>query len=323
MVDYDNDRLRPPVPETALRTNLKGVFTLGPPPAGFDPSTASNALLRKYGLPQRPNPDRNPLAWRAWQQAVSRPLGELIHPVFEPSPWQRAAKPDPVSVWNNASTWAGAVLDGQWQSVWGAWTIPTVTVPANPGSQSLFACSAWVGIDASPDTLQVGTTQQITSAGATKYQPWFEWFLQEANMENSPTQQIVPGLTVAANDAVLVQLVYVPMYNQGTYIFTDITSGKWTSFFIPNVGGATFTGNTIEWIVEAPTVQLTSSSSPMVAPLPQFGSVTFTDCGGCSSDKLTQGDPYQGYPVEIFDANGNPLTNVSAAPGTVTVTQLG
>jgi hypothetical protein len=320
MVD-DNDRLERPIPETALRTNLKGVFTLGPPPAGFDPSTASNALLRKYGLPQRPNPDKNPLAWRAWKQAVSRPLGEFIHPVFEPLPWPRAPKPDPVSVWN-ANTWAGGELPGNWQSVWGTWTVPTVTLPANPGSQSLFACSAWVGIDTSPDVLQVGTAQQINSAGATFYGPWFEWFLQEPNIENSPTQQTVKKLTVNVNDVVQVQLAYAPTINQGSCIFSNFTTGKWTSFYIPNVGGATFTGNTIEWIVEAPVVQVTSSSTPVAATLPQFGSVTFTDCGGCSTDKLTEGDPQQGSGLNIEDANGNPLTSVSAAPGTVTVTQL-
>jgi hypothetical protein len=60
----------------------------------------------------------------------------------------------------------------------------------------------------------------------------------------------------------------------------------------------------------------------VAATLPQFGSVTFTDCGGCSTDKLTEGDPQQGSGLNIEDANGNPLTSVSAAPGTVTVTQL-
>jgi hypothetical protein len=318
----DDDRSRPSIPENALRTNLKGVFTLGPPPAGFDPSIASNALLRKYGLPQRPDPDRHPLAWRAWKQAVSRPLGEFIHPVFVPLPWRSSPKPDPTKVWN-ASHWAGGELSGSWQSVWGTWTVPQVTVPANPGSQSLFACSCWVGIDTSPDILQVGTAQQISSAGATAYTPWFEWFMQEPNIENSPTQKTVQGITVDANQTVQVQLVYAPSYGQGTCIFSNFTTGKWTSFLIPNTGNATFTGNTIEWIVEAPMYQATPSSQPVLATLPNFGSVTFSDSGGCSTDKLTEGNPQNGGGVNIVNSSGTALTSVSAGPGTITVTQLG
>jgi hypothetical protein len=128
--------------------------------------------------------------------------------------------------------------------------------------------------------------------------------------------------TVDANQTVQVQLVYAPSYNQGTCIFSNFTTGKWTSFLIPDVGNAIFTGNVIEWIVEAPMYQATPSSQPTLATLPTFGSVTFSDCGGCSSDKRTEGDPDNGFGVNIVGSNGTPLTSVSAGPGTITVTQL-
>jgi hypothetical protein len=40
----------------------------------FDPSSASPALLRKYGLPPRPDPDRQPFLRQTWNRGFGAPL---------------------------------------------------------------------------------------------------------------------------------------------------------------------------------------------------------------------------------------------------------
>ena len=77
------------------------------PPEGFDPHTAPQEVLRRHGLPRRPDPDREPdLAW-LWKRALARPptfvKAELaIDPVMSRDP-QAAAKPE----FAGENIWAG------------------------------------------------------------------------------------------------------------------------------------------------------------------------------------------------------------------------
>jgi hypothetical protein len=54
------------IPAHAVRSNLEGVYALPPPPEGFNPLTASNTTLRRYGIPPRPDPKRSPQGLQAW-----------------------------------------------------------------------------------------------------------------------------------------------------------------------------------------------------------------------------------------------------------------
>jgi hypothetical protein len=58
---------------SADQTNAAGVFSYSQPPAGFDPLTASDKELTRYGFPPRPDPEKVPEAYAHWQKLVSVP----------------------------------------------------------------------------------------------------------------------------------------------------------------------------------------------------------------------------------------------------------
>jgi hypothetical protein len=318
------DRLRPSFPENARATNLKGVYTFEPPPQDFNPLTASDVLLRKYRLPLRPDPDKSPQALRAWKRAFNQPLGQFIQPVFQVVPMRRPQW-DLTQAWNSIETWAGCTLSGSnWQSVWASWTIPALIPPANQGSQTEWSCSTWVGINASPSLLQVGTTQSISADGKATCIAWGEWDIANV-FTAADAQQPVPfppgrhqsqTMPVNANDTIEVQLVYAPTENLGTYIFNNITQSKWTSWIIP-ANASSFQGNTIAWILETPVDQTSGATTD----LPDFGTVTFLNCGGCTSDKSVGGDPQNGS-ITTISNNGIPLTSEFLGDSSVTINYL-
>ena len=57
----------------ADQTNAPGVVSYPQPPAGFDPLTASDKELTRYGFPPRPDPEKAPEAYAHWQKLVSVP----------------------------------------------------------------------------------------------------------------------------------------------------------------------------------------------------------------------------------------------------------
>jgi hypothetical protein len=65
------------VPESATtnQTTVQGVVTYPQPPAGFDPLTASDKELKRYGFPPRPDAHKAPEAYRHWRALVSVPRG--------------------------------------------------------------------------------------------------------------------------------------------------------------------------------------------------------------------------------------------------------
>ncbi len=57
----------------ADQTNALGVVSYPQPPAGFDPLTASDKELTRYGFPPRPDPEKAPEAYAHWRKLVSVP----------------------------------------------------------------------------------------------------------------------------------------------------------------------------------------------------------------------------------------------------------
>jgi hypothetical protein len=84
------------------------------PPHGFNPCAASPLELRRYGLPQRPDPAIRPQLASRWDEIFSRKL-TYITPTFQPMQEllpgiERRGRPrqDLVTVTN--PTWSGAVV---------------------------------------------------------------------------------------------------------------------------------------------------------------------------------------------------------------------
>ncbi len=52
---------------------LSNVMTFEPPPPGFNPLTATDDLLEKYGYPHRPDPDKEPQLSKLWHETLALP----------------------------------------------------------------------------------------------------------------------------------------------------------------------------------------------------------------------------------------------------------
>jgi hypothetical protein len=52
------------------------------PPADFDPLTAPESLLLRYGFPSRPDPQTLPELYKRWERAFSRKLTYIV-PTFQ------------------------------------------------------------------------------------------------------------------------------------------------------------------------------------------------------------------------------------------------
>jgi Peptidase A4 family len=324
------DRLEPQPFKEALETNIKGVYTFEPPPEGFDPRTASNALLKKYHLPLRPDPDRTPQALRAWRRVFNKPLGKFIQPVFQFTPKRGPIVSDPFAppeIFNTGSAWAGGQLPGNWQSVYGRWSVPDIT-PGAPTSNPPWICSTWVGINAPPSLIQVGTTQSVDQNGGASVSAWAEWDIS-GSFTSADAAQPLPGfyylnsgtlvhqtMPLEINDVVEVELIYNS--SGATYMFNNVTKSVWTSWIIPTNAEQIEVAE-IVWILETPVIDMAGD----LAALPDFGTVTFLNCGGCSADKSTNGTPGDGgTPTEITN-NGAQLTDVNLGDSTVTITYIG
>jgi hypothetical protein len=110
------------------------------PPEGFDPVTASNAELQRFGYPRRPDSDASPQAFEHWRDIYSRPLWRA-----NPRLTRRAARLQHrtqhrrLRVEAGEDLWAGgsygALYDGPVAkpiiNVHAQWTIPEVR---NPGA---------------------------------------------------------------------------------------------------------------------------------------------------------------------------------------------
>jgi hypothetical protein len=60
---------------------VQGMTTYPQPPADFDPVTASDSELKRYGFPPRPDAHKAPEAYRHWRALVSVPRG--ANPTFQ------------------------------------------------------------------------------------------------------------------------------------------------------------------------------------------------------------------------------------------------
>jgi hypothetical protein len=169
----------------------------------------------------------------------------------------------PLPVWDTtySTNWSGYAAETNLNTpasnavtqVKGSWTVPTVTGTTNAYS------SVWVGIDgySSNSVEQLGTEQDTTTSGATRYYAWWE-------MYPNPSVQIT-SMTISPGDSISASVTY----SSGAFTLqmTDNTRGQ--SFTTPPQT-ATAQRSSAEWIVEAP------SSFSGVLPLANFGTATIS-----------------------------------------------
>jgi hypothetical protein len=205
-----------------------------------------------------------------------------------------------------SNTWAGGTIKGTFTAAFGIWRVPTVSKPAMPpGTAGDWNSSSWVGIDGtygSNDVLQAGIQQEVSANGDASYTPWYEWFAPKVNgSPNYIYQTNIDNMEIEPGDEVFCGIYYVAQ--QGEVLFGNTTRGQYFSIVLAPPPGASFSGNSAEWIVEAPNTGEPGTS------LPRFSPVVFSTAFG-SAAAGGSGDPANGDTTNIV-RSGSFLTSVS------------
>jgi hypothetical protein len=263
--------------------NPNGEIRLHPlPPNGFHPHTASALELRRYGLPQRPDPAIHPQLAARWDEIFSRKL-TYITPAFrsmdELVPGierRRRQRQDLVTF--TLPTWSGAVVHAApgetFTWVLGEWNVPDVA-PAADGQGDWYSL-AWIGIDGINDVTQIGTLQSVSADASGNLSKncyaWYEWW------PNSWTA--ITNLPVSFGDTML-GLICMDSTTEAYFNLLNLTTGMNTGFTFTAPAKTVSSENQVEWILERPEI---GGVNP---PLPNFGAIYFDSAiGGHGLDFL-------------------------------------
>jgi Peptidase A4 family len=277
-------------------TRVPKYYTRPKPPEGFRPLDASAEELANYGVPPRPDRERDPRAFASWQRRWSRRLS-YIEPELLLRPSRAHGTLAGTSATGASSNWAGSVISanpGQtFNQISGQWTVPGVTPPSTgPFENAGFWSSVtWVGLDGTStagDVFQAGTEQDYNGSfwgGGPNYYAWTEWF-PEAQVAIT-NFQVEPGDQIAVDLQILEQSLDIPLLGGGSItlpfplgqaVVTNLTRGFWTTVVMlgPENGSPTaFVGNSAEWIVETPCISGCGTAIPTFEALPFIGFVAF------------------------------------------------
>jgi len=237
--------------------------------------------------------------------------------------------------------WLRSLGPGQWITAVGQWVTPTVSQPSEPqGTEGGWNSSSWVGIDGfgSNDVLQAGVQQRFINGQAT-YVAWYEWYvppppppcpdptgcdingypLSWVNPTNGKYQYIyqanIVNFLVSPGQTVTASIQYTNNKTTGYISFGNVTTGKNYSIAVNPPPGATFSGNCVEWIMEAP-----DGGEPKSA-LPKFTPVNFTNALSCTGASVV-GNPQSGETFNI-ETGTKLLTSVTLGSETVTIDFVG
>ncbi len=300
-----------------VATNIAGVRAVGLQRAEMAPDHAS-AILDDLGLR---SDGAGHDALRARIMAASWPADARIVPHLVPQigvTHVLAPRKQLVDTSYTSNNWAGSTIPGTWTDVVGIWRVPTVSIPETPaGTDGGWDSSSWVGIDGtygSNDVLQAGLQQSVAGDGSTTYVAWYEWFAPK--VDGSPGyiyQTNIDNIEIQPGDEVFAGLHY--RNGKGLVMFGNVERGHYFSIEIDPPPGASMSGNSVEWIMEAPNTGEPGTS------LPRFTPVTFTAATATPATAgAPSGDPATGDTTNIW-AFGRALTDVALATDSLTISR--
>jgi len=257
----------------AIPTNLAGTVAYANPPSGFDPITASDAALAQYGFPPRPDSQGAPQAYSLWQKLVSTPQTRITNPDLQPTKTYHHPAMDLSSEGKilangaasyTASNWSGYAIvanNGTFNvndaAVYGEYVMPIAQQAFGVCSGSWDYSAQWIGFDGfqSNDVLQAGTEANAYCSDGVRtasYLALYEWF------PSGPVA--ISNLTIKPGDVMGLEVWYTTASPSGhLYMLNYTTQKSVTIGFNPPVG-TTLAGNSVEWIVERPSLGSTYTS---------------------------------------------------------------
>ena len=182
-----------------------------------------------------------------------------------------------------ASPQSGAVSD-----VVGTWQVPFVAGTLNAWS------SAWVGIDgySSGTVEQIGTEQDTTVSGATRYYAWYEMY--------PAGSALIRGFAVNPGNIIAAEVKYV---SGKKYTLTLVNRSTGKTYKVTKSASAQ--RSSAEWVMEAPW-------SGGVLPLANFGVIGFTGCKATVNGLTGPINQTANDPVTMVTDGANSVTK--AAP---------
>lgn len=241
----------------------QSVVAYGQPPAGFDPVSASDPDLDRYGFPPRPDPQNAPGAFAHWQQLVSVPLAaspQLTQTTIYNGPPQHLTTGQGLSNGNVAATsgnWSGYAVvgpNGTFTSnnsfVFQEWVVPIAQTAFRVCNGVPVFSSQWDGFDGtngSSDVLQAGTEADAACSGGTRstlYRSWIEWFPNPEVAVSAPKAQ--PG------DVMGSEVWFTTTSPHGHALIANYTLNTSATYGFNPPSGTVFFGNSAEWIEERP-----------------------------------------------------------------------
>jgi hypothetical protein len=268
-----------------------------PSPEDLDLLGATADQLRYYGLPPRPDPEREPELYEVWASLfVPRPRFvaaevTLITGIFRTEPRQTslpsAVAVSPTTRYETSRNWCGAYIEPNDATmviqISGRWAVPNPSPPQGAEPRQ-YACSTWVGLDGQRRYLdsslpQIGTWQAVTlAADGSRSLPetytWFQWWARDYP-DNRPGR--INGVPVEVGDEV-VCMVRVWQPSVAAVYVKNLGTNRLAHFRIraPEVNGHRFkiSGATAEWIMERPK----RLKSDEFFPLADYGSVEIFQC---------------------------------------------
>jgi hypothetical protein len=310
-------------------------------PFPFEASLASPALLRRYGLPPRPDPDAQPFLRQVWNRGFGSPLTLKEFQfdqaaLVEETRYQAYEIPVSETRVETSANWSGAYItanrDRQFLQIWGVWTVPAhLSLPPPPfqGPTGVeYRCATWVGLDGqrlyfNSSLPQIGTSSTLQANGSTTAEAWTQWWAR--GIPNAKPQPL--GLAVAPGNQVLAVLT---AWDAQNVIFvmvnlTDMTAMavKGTAPTVP-VNGICATpdiaGATAEWIVERPAIpdQPLVHGRPPLYNFPDYGHIEFDLCVAVEGESVDIFSLFGGLPqdlkgerlIRMFDVLLNPARTV-------------
>lgn len=298
----------PPVVIDELERRFHG-FAI--PSGSIDASLASPALLRRYGLPPRPDPDLQPFLRRIWDQGFGKPLRlkqfdfsrELVEATtYRPQIRQADELPIVETRFETSSNWSGAYItanrDKQFMQIWGVWTIPdNLKLPPMPfrGPPSIpYVCSNWIGLDGQrlyfdSSLPQIGTSSTLQPNGDTVAQAWTQWWARgfansaplPLNLAVAPGDRVLSVLTAMDSQNVILAMVNLSTLTAMVVAATAPTVTLDGTNATPQIAGAT-----AEWIVERPAIPIVPAfpGQPTLYNFPDYGHTEFEYCVAVEGD---------------------------------------